>query len=318
MNHLRYRLETLPAALNAWKMPSANPIINHGAQRGRWIRLAGLLVLAAVVAEMPDHPRSRCRSPRRRTRSKRPSFPSSRTPGSITAKLKLEQNRPDEALALLVSALKGDPASREARELAETILSETVWNLPELTIDHPLPVDQIACAAPSSLWVSLAEKATRPFAGISETLQIESVLFPTARRRDPQSGFRPDRQRGGRRARAVTLALQRQTLKPIRDLGPLPDDVTPSAVIVFSPDGLLMAHPDSSPEDDHSIVWHIRDSATGEIIRTIRAVRRRCSQPARRILDRGKTARPPCRRQPAGNPGFSRRSGQHRRRCRNR
>ena len=75
-----------------------------------------------------------------------------------TAKLKLEQNRPDEALALLVSALKGDPTSEEARALAETILSETTWNFPELTLKHPMPVDQIASAAPSSLWVSLGGK----------------------------------------------------------------------------------------------------------------------------------------------------------------
>jgi len=185
-----------------------------------------------------------------------------------TAKVKLEQNRPDEALALLVSALKSEPTSSEARELAEIILSNTVWNFPEFHIKHPMPVDQIACANPSSLWVSLSGKSNTTIRWNLDGLKVESVLFPTNGGATRSLVFDPTGQRVVVERKSVTLLCNATTLKPVRDLGLLPDGLTPSAVIVFSPDGLLMAHPAYTSKTDQAIVWHIRDSATGEIIRS--------------------------------------------------
>ncbi len=184
------------------------------------------------------------------------------------AKAKLDLKRPDEALALLVSALKADPASQEARDLTAKILRETVWNLPELTLDLPLPIAQLASAGPSALWVSHGGSSNTTVRWDLETLQIESILFPAADCETRSLVFDPGHRSVVVERGPVTLLCDARTLKPIRDLGPLPDFLTPSAVIVFSPDGLLMAHPGFVSEKDRSLVWHLRDAASGELIRS--------------------------------------------------
>ena len=202
------------------------------------------------------------------------------------AKAKLGQKRPDEALALLVSALKADPASREARDLTVTILRETVWNLPELTLDLPLPIDQLASAGPSALWVSHGGSSNTTVRWNLETLQIESVLFPAADCKTRSLVFDPGHRSVVIERGPVTLLCNARTLKPIRDLGPVPDFLTPSAVIVFSPDGLLMAHPGFVSENDHSLVWHLRDAATGELIRSSEPLTAATPRPLAASLDR--------------------------------
>ncbi|MEY4569038.1 MAG: hypothetical protein RLZZ398_477 [Verrucomicrobiota bacterium] len=199
------------------------------------------------------------------------------------AKTQLRQKRPDEALALLVSALKAAPASQEARDLAETILEETVWNFPALTLAHPFPIDQINLADPSALWVSLGGKTNTTVRWNLETPQIESVLFPVADQNTRSLVFDSGHQSVVIERGPVTLLCNAQTLKPIRDLGTLPDFFTPAAVIVFSPDGLLMAHPGFLSENDRSVVWHLRDTLTGEIIRSSEPL---AARPLAAFLDR--------------------------------
>ena len=202
------------------------------------------------------------------------------------AKAKLAENHPGEALPLLVSALKADPTSGEARALAETILKETTWNAPLVTISHHLPVEQVFWASPSTLWVSLGGKFNTTVRWNLETLRIDSVLFPVA---DTATRFLvsdPARHwlvigRG-----PVNLLCDARTLKPVRDLGPLPAAIAPASAVVFSPDGLLMAHPGFVSEKDHSLVWHLRDSATGETIRLSDPVPANVPQPLAAYLDR--------------------------------
>ncbi|GAA5124839.1 hypothetical protein GCM10023212_25360 [Luteolibacter yonseiensis] len=201
------------------------------------------------------------------------------------AKTKLDQKRPDEALSLLVTAIKADPASGEARSLIERILLDTVWNLPELTIDHKLPIGQIHTAG-SSAWVSLEGGANTTLRWNLDTLKIESVLFPAKGHITRSLVFDGGHRRAVVQRGPVTLLCDAVSLEPICDLGPLPDDMTPASVISFSPDGLLMAHPAFVSEADHSIVWKLRDSATGQIIRTSDPVAATAAQPLAAWLDR--------------------------------
>lgn len=184
------------------------------------------------------------------------------------ARTQLDLKRPDAALALLVSALRAAPRSQEARDLVESILREVVWNFPTLTLAHPLPIEQINHAGPSAMWVSLGGKRNTTVRWNLETLQIESVLFPVVGENTRSVVFDPRHQAVVIERGPVTLLCNAQTLKPICNLGSLPDFLTPSAVIVFSPDGLLVAHPAFQSEKDRSIVWHLRDTLTGEIIRS--------------------------------------------------
>ncbi len=286
MNHLRYRLETLPAALNAWKMPRRSVQSFKGRSRIVLFVVAGVLVVGALVQEF--------RPPAVATVDPEPSMPPIETAFITqladaridTAKVKLEQNRPDEALALLVSALKGNPASSEAHALADVILSETTWSFPELTLRHSMPVDQLTSAGPSGLWVSLGGKNNTTVRWNLDSLKIESVLFPTNGGATRSLVFDSAHRSVVVERKGVTLLCDAQTLKPIRDLGLLPQELTPSAVIVFSADGLLMAHPAYVSEKDHSLVWHIRDSSTGEIIRTTEPTTPTSPTPLAAFVDR--------------------------------
>jgi tetratricopeptide (TPR) repeat protein len=202
------------------------------------------------------------------------------------AKTKLEQKRPDEALSLLVTAIKADPTSEEARTLVENILLDTVWNLPGLTIDHQLPIEQIHSAGGSAVWVSLGGKTNTTLRWNLETLKVESELFPVNDVKTRSLVFDPGHRWVVIERGPVTLLCDALLLKPICDLGPLPDALTPASVVVFSPDGLLMAHPGFVSEKDHSIIWKLRDSATGEIIRTSEPVAATAPQPLAAWLDR--------------------------------
>lgn len=203
-----------------------------------------------------------------------------------TAKIRLQQQDPGQALALLVSALKADPASEEARRLIGKILAETSWSLPEITLDHGSVIEQIAFSAPSTLWVSHGGKTNTSVRWDLGNLKIESVLFPTAGVATRSLTFDPGQrvvviQRG-----TVTLLCDARTLKPIRAIENPPDFLTHSAVIVFSDEGLLLAHPAFASETDRSIVWHLRDTATGEVIRTSDPAPPGDAQPLAASLDR--------------------------------
>ena len=202
------------------------------------------------------------------------------------AKVKLSQNRPDEALVLLISALKTDPTSRQARDMVETILRETVWNLPEITLAHSLPINQLNFAAPSSLWVSLGGETNTTVRWNLESLRIESVLFPVAGGITRSLVFDAGHRSVVVERGPVTLLCNSETLKPIRNLGAIPDYLTPSSVVVFSADGLLLAHPGFVSEKDHALVWQIRDAASGEMIRASEPLSAAASRPLAAWLDR--------------------------------
>ena len=285
MGRKRYRHETRSAALTPWNMPSSNPPSLAARNRRVSVVLFTLLGLAAITSGCKPSAKPSIKSELKPATEIIPELTSQLAGARIdAAKTKLEQRRPDEALPLLVSALKAEPASAEARSIVEKILLETTWNLPTLTLDHSLPIDQIAFAAPSSLWVSLAGKPQTSLRWNLESLQIESILFPATDCQTRSLVFDPQYQSVVVERGAVTLLCKAQTLKPIRDLGRLPDLLTPSAVVVFSADGLLMAHPGFLSEEDHSIVWRLRDSASGEIIRQSEPAA--TAQPLAAFLDR--------------------------------
>ena len=138
----------------------------------------------------------------------------------------------------------------------------------------------------TSLWVSLGGGANTTVRWNLETLQIESILFPGTASETHSLTLDPRHQSAVIERDGVTLLCHAQTLKPICDLGRLPPSLTPSAVVVFSPDGLLLAHPGTVSKSDPSILWHLRDSATGQIIRTSDPVAAEAPQPLAATLDR--------------------------------
>ena len=187
------------------------------------------------------------------------------------AQARLDQGQPERAFELLVSALETDPSCAAARALVESLLAETVWSLPVLEIPHTLPVEQVAFSAPSTLWVSLGGDARTTVRWNLETLRVGAVMFPAKEGMTRGLVFDPRRRSVVVGRGPVNLLCDASTLKPIRDLGPLPDAATPEAVIAFSPDGLLVAHPSVA---EGKTIWHLRDRATGETVRSAEAVAR--------------------------------------------
>ena len=190
------------------------------------------------------------------------------------AKTCLEKNSQDEALALLVAACNADPTFTAATTLMRQLLAQTVWNIPVASLNNPLPVEQLAFVAPASLWVSLAEGTPDGFNTTvrwnTEALKIEGVLFPargvmTHSLVVSQSPRSLVVQRGSGPT-AVTLLCDASSLHATCDLGPLPPNLTPQAVIATSANGLLVAHPGPLSATDPRLVWRIRDAATGEVI----------------------------------------------------
>ena len=199
---------------------------------------------------------------------------------------KLEQQRPDMALALMAAALDADSAAEDARALADRILRETVWNFPLLTLRHSLPVEHVFFAEPSSLWVSLAGESNTTVRWNLESMRVESVLFPLPKAETRSLVPDPSRRWIVVERAGVPLLCNAQTLKPIGDLGLLPDFVTPSSVIAFSADGLLLAHPAFVSQQDRSLVWHLRDAATGGILRSSEPAAADAPRPLAAFLDR--------------------------------
>jgi hypothetical protein len=202
-----------------------------------------------------------------------------------TARTRLELHHPEEALALLVSALEADPTSAEALGTAETILSETIWALPETTLDHPARIEHLADAEPLSLWVAMDGEIGSMARWDLEKLQIESVLFPL-----PGSVTRSITFDAGHRYAVIergptTLLCHASTLKPIREIPGIPDFLTPSSTVVFSPDGLLLAHP---VNEQNTVIWQVRDTATGELIRASEQPPANAPKPLAAFLDRKK------------------------------
>jgi len=204
------------------------------------------------------------------------------------AKAALVRNAPDDALPLLVAALEADSSCEEARAMAVDILMKTRWHMPDATFDHHLSVESVNFTAPSSLWVGLSGETTTVVRWNLSAPRIEAVLFPVKTPEIRSMVFDQMHKTVVIERAGITLLCDALTLKPIRDLGPLPDFLTPSSVVVFSAEGLLLAHPAFVSESNHALVWHLRDAATGEILRTSEPITPDKPRPLAAFLDRKK------------------------------
>lgn len=244
-----------------------------------------LCLMAAICALIPA-----CKSGKPATNPVA-TQPAQASPELTAARIELATARltagaPDEALAMVVAALAEAPESAEATTLVWEILTTTRWHLPEITLDHQLPIERIDFADPSSLWVSLAGESNTTVRWNLETLALESVLFPVPATATRSLVFDPTHHSVVVERAGVTLLCNAQSLKPVRDLGPLPDFATPTAAIAFSADGLLVAHPAFAAPDNRAVVWHLRDTASGEILRSTDPIAPDHPRPLAAYLDR--------------------------------
>lgn len=179
------------------------------------------------------------------------------------AKNHLENGSPEKALAYLQASLETDPTPKAKSLLAE-ILEKTRFSVPTYRLDHPFPVTNFI-EHPDSVYIAISgEFSTLIRWKLSPDPQPDAILFPTKTGKITDITLSPTAahlliQRG-----KTNLLCTAQDLKPIANLGAFPSDLAPSNLQPFSKNGLLLAHPTS---DERNLTWHIRDAATGEILR---------------------------------------------------
>ena len=186
----------------------------------------------------------------------------------------------DHALLHAVSALEADPSSVHARSLVVELIAGYSWHLPQMRIQIGSKVDHLIFREPNHLWVASSNKWNTVSRWDIEKMAAEAVLFPL-KGGGIQSVLCDPSGRWlivGRRGRL--LLCDARTLKPIRDMGVLLEDLMPSSAFAFSSDGLLLVHPAIEDSDARKIVWHLRDSKSGEIVRTADSG----AEPSRRAL----------------------------------
>jgi tetratricopeptide (TPR) repeat protein len=192
----------------------------------------------------------------------------------------------DHALLHAVSALEADPASTKARDLVAEIFSGHAWAMHEVRIHIGSKVDHLIYRRPDCLWVASSNEWNTVSKWNPETLTVEAVLFPLKGGAVRSMVLDPSGQWMVVERHGRALLCDARSLKPIRDIGVLPESTTPSSVIAFSSDGLLMAHPALDVTDAQKLVWHLRDAKSGEIIRSSEPFAESSRRPLAAFLDR--------------------------------
>lgn len=237
---------------------------------------AALLWILAGRPAMPD----------RTSRPQPAAIPLLSTTRAELAAAELARERPHHALAVLAETLRADPECREALDLTEKTLRETGWHLPVFLLDHPLAVERIEPAGPDALLVALAGEWNTTVRWNLGSMRIEHVLFPLPSASTRAVVADPTQRRVVIERAGIVLLCDAVTLKPVAELGPLPDCTPAPAVVVFSPDGLLLAHPLCETGDGNAHLWQIRDAASGGVLRTSDPVAPDAARPLAAALDR--------------------------------
>ncbi|MEY5012587.1 MAG: hypothetical protein RLY69_302 [Verrucomicrobiota bacterium] len=202
------------------------------------------------------------------------------------AQAQLESGSADRALCFAISALEADPKSATARKLVAEILGSNSWALPELCIHHGQHIDHLEFRKPSTLWVASSGEWNVVSRWNIDTPSIEAALFPRKDGSSRSMGIAPD---GGMlvlEREGQALLCDAQSLKPVLALGRIPEKLSPSSVVVFSDDGLLLAYPALVEADQAKLVWHLRDAKSGEIIRSSEPFDDASRRPLAAYLDR--------------------------------
>lgn len=182
------------------------------------------------------------------------------------ADVALSEHRPDQALLVAISAWEADPRSETASAKVRKILAETRWQFPALEFPFPFPIEHIVPAGENHLLIALGAEAGTVVRWNLTASRIESVLFPVPAGEIRMLAVDPTQRVFIIERAGVLLLCDATTLKPLADLGSLPGGHLPSSSVVFSDDGVLLAHAATS---GNSTVWHIRSARDGGIVRTI-------------------------------------------------
>jgi len=182
------------------------------------------------------------------------------------AKFHLANNEAEKAIPFLQAATQGAVSGEAKGILTETLESQR-FSIPSVLLRHPHPVLCFSEDPGKAIFVALGGKhPTVVRWDLSETPEVTAVLFPTNAADISHISLSSDGLHLLVHRDATNLLCDSATLKPIANLGPFPGNLDPDECQPFTANGLLVAHPVKA--EDGSYLWHIRDSATGQILRS--------------------------------------------------
>mgnify|MGYP002631042101 CR=1 FL=1 len=176
----------------------------------------------------------------------------------------LANNEPAKAIPYLKAALQ---ESEEAKDLLSQTLSSARFRVPSALLRHPFPVLRFTEDTGKAIFVALGGKHPTVIRwSLNETPEVTAILFPTNAADISHLLLSPDGLHLLVHRDKTNLLCNARTLKPIANLGEFPANLDPNTCQPFTKNGLLVANPTAAEYDNH--VWQIRDTATGEILRS--------------------------------------------------
>ena len=157
--------------------------------------------------------------------------------------------------------------SPEADGLISDALTSARFRVPSALLRHPYPVLCFAEDPGNAIFAALGGKhPTVVRWALTETPEVTAVLFPTNASHISHISLSHDGLHLLVHRDATNLLCNATTLKPIANLGEFPANLDPENFQPFTANGLLLAHPTLADNGNYN--WHIRDSTTGEILRS--------------------------------------------------
>jgi tetratricopeptide (TPR) repeat protein len=182
------------------------------------------------------------------------------------AKAHLANNEPGRAIPYLLAARQA-PGSGDIEELFTETIESAGFSIPTQLLRHPYPVIRFTENPGKAIFAALGGKHPTVIRwDLSETPEVTAVLFPTNASDISHISLSPDGLHLLVHRDGTNLLCDATTLKPVMNLGSFPGNLDPGSCQPFSVNGLLVAHPTKT--ETGNLIWQIRDTATGETLRT--------------------------------------------------
>ena len=180
------------------------------------------------------------------------------------AKSHLTAEAPEKAIPYLEAAItNGSPT--EAKILLAESLASARFTVPVTRFSHPYPVTTFV-RSDTSLFAAIAgPHPTVVRWDLEKKPRAAAVLFPTGKQTIRHLALSPSGKHLLVHRGDTNLLCLAETLKPVTNLGTFPAYIDSNHLQPFSGNSLLLAHPTSN---ERTFTFHIRDSATGETLRS--------------------------------------------------
>lgn len=169
-----------------------------------------------------------------------------------------------KAIPYLQASLENAPSQAVQKLLTETLAS-TVFEVSILQLTHPYPV-LFHGSSQKNLYVALGGPHPTVIRwDLTEAPKVAAVLFPTVEKEISAISLSPNGKYLLVHRDKTNLLCLAESLKPIINLGTFPENLALKTLQPFSQNSLLLAHPTLN---GNFLTWHIRDAATGDILRS--------------------------------------------------